>query len=441
MAADLSEGEIVRTIFKTSLPMVIAFFLHSIFNIVDAFFVGKISAEALAAVSISFPVVFLIISLGTGIGVGATSVIARFIGAKKYKQADNAAEHAVLSAVVLGIFLGLIGLLSAPMLFDWMGAEESVKILALDYLNILLFFAVFMLLAMVGNSILRGEGDMKTPMIVMGFSAILNIFLDPIFIFTLGLGVKGAALATVISRGLGLLYLSYYIFSGKSWIRLKLKDFQYNFNYIKRIFSVGIPSSLSNISMSLGIFLLTVIVTGFGTNALAAYGIGFRLDSLAILPAMGVSVAVISIVGQSIGAGKITRAREVTWKAGIMASALMCIIGIFFYIFAPQIIAIFNREPEVVEHGTSLLRILPFSYLVVGLMMCFSGAFLGSGKGVLSLIAHFSRAILFSVPLAYFLSRSLGIAGIWWGITLGSFLGFLVGLFLFKFSGWEKTRI
>jgi putative MATE family efflux protein len=465
MGEDLTEGGVVKTIVKTSIPLMIAFLLQSAFNVVDAFFVGRIGAEELAAVSISFPIVFLIISIGSGIGVGTTSVVARFIGAKKYRKADNVAEHALLIALITGVILSFTGLLMAPMLFDWIGAGGNLKSLALDYIDVLLCFSTFILLAMVGNSILRGEGDMKTPMIVMGMSAILNIILDPVFIFDsptlnnllasiplfdsiapnlnigLGLGVRGAAIATIISRSFGFLFMMYYILSGKSWITLDFRNFMYNLGFIRKILSVGVPSALSNITMSAGMFLLTVIVGLFGIDALAAYGIGFRLDAIAVLPSMGVSIAVISIVGQSLGAGKIDRAKSVTLKAGIMSSVFMTLIGLLFYVFAPQIISIFNSEPGVVEHGISFLRIIPLSYIVVGIAICISSAFIGSGKAILALLVTILRVVIFSVPAAYLLSRSYGVPGIWWGIVLGSFLGFAVSMLLFKFSSWERTQL
>ena len=158
MAMDLTEGNILKTILKTSIPLIIAFLMQSIFNLVDAFFVGQISPEALAAVSISFPIVFLIISLGTGIGAGANSVVARFIGAGDYKKADNAAEHAILSAIVISVVLTVVGILSSPFLFSLMGAEGEVRTLAVDYLNVILSFSAFMLVGMVANNILRAEG-------------------------------------------------------------------------------------------------------------------------------------------------------------------------------------------------------------------------------------------------------------------------------------------
>jgi putative MATE family efflux protein len=438
MGSDLTEGGVVSTLLRASAPMVLAFLLQSSFNVVDAFFVGKISPEALAAVSMSFPLVFFVMSVGTGVGVGATSVVARFIGAKEYKRADNAAEHALLASLILGIALTVLLLPGVSYLFDVMGAEGSLKVLGIEYIEIILAFNVVSVLTMVATGILRGEGDMKTPMLVMAASALLNVILDPFFIFTLGLGVAGAAWATVLTQAMGLAYVGYHMLSGRSWIRLRPADFSYDFEYVRQVFVVGIPSSLSNIIMSVGMFFFTVLVASYGTEAIAAFGIGFRLDSLAILPALGVSVAVVSVVGQCVGAGKYERARQATMTAGVLSSVMMVCVGALFFAFAPQLVAIFNSDPKVVEYGTSILRILPLSYLVVGFAISITGAFLGSGKATLALAATFCRVLAFSVPMAYFLSSAVGLSGVWWGIAAGSFLGFLVSLILFRFGGWDR---
>ena len=441
MEHNLSEGSIIKTIFKTAVPTVIAFSLQSAFNIVDAIFVGMISAKALAAVSISFPIIFLIISLGTGLGIGSTAVVAQYIGAKKPREADNAAEHSLVAAITTGVLLMIVGFIITPTLFDWMSAQGELKELALSYINILLIFSPLMLVLMVGNSILHGIGDMKTPMIVMGASAILNIILDPIFIFTLGLGVEGAAYATVLSRTIGFIYLMTYLLRGKSSLSFDFRNFHFQPNYIKKIYSIGIPSSVSNIIMSIGMFIFTVIVGAFGENALAAFGIGFRLDSLALLPSMGVSVAVISIVGQSLGAGKPKRAVSAAITGGLLASVFMTFLGVVFYVFAPQIIGIFNSEPEVLEYGISFLRIIPFTYLIVGVAMSISGAFLGAGKANYALLTTFLRVLIFSVPAAYMISRIYGVEGIWIGIVIGTYLGAISSLILFKYTNWNKISI
>ncbi len=438
--ADLSEGPLIQTIIKTSVPTMVAFLLHSAFNIADAIFLGWISAEALAAVSISFPIVFLMIALGSGIGVGATSVVARYIGSKQEKKASIAAEHGILSALVIGVVLSICGILMAPYMFRMMGADPGLEDLAISYINIILVFSPLMLTAMVANSILRGEGDMTTPMKVMAAGALLNIVLDPLFIFTLKLGVEGAAYATVLSRTIAFIYLFWHMLSGRSQVRIKPFEFTYEAAHIKDIFLVSIPSSISNVLMSFGMFMFNVIVGAYGVEALAAFGIGFRLDSIALLPAMGIMMSTLAIVGQSLGAKKRERAREATVKGGLLAIGFMVMIGILFFAFAPQIVSIFNADPLVKKYAVSFLRTIPFTYLVVGMAMCITGAFLGAGKAMYALFVTGLRVLVFSVPLAYLGSSMMGIQGIWWGIVIGTYLAAFASVLLFYFTEWDRLE-
>ncbi|MFH1403064.1 MAG: MATE family efflux transporter [Candidatus Altiarchaeota archaeon] len=441
MGKDLTEGSVLKTIVSVSLPMVVAFTLQSTFNIVDAYFVGKLSASALAAVSISFPIVFLIISLSTGLGVGSTSLIARIVGEKNLEKAGQVAEHAFLLAVALSIIFTFVGVISAGPLFDLMGVESDVRQLGMEYITIILFGSIVIFTVMVGNSIIQGEGEMHVPMIVMSLSAILNIILDPIFIFTLGMGVRGAAYATVLSRSVGLLIILLYFLSGKSWIRLAFPRFSFNMEYVKGIFYVGVPSSLSNVFMSIGMFLLTLIVSGFGTEALAAFGVVFRLDSLAILPGLGISVGIVTLVGQNVGAGRYDRAREMTMKAGLISSVFMSLLGVVFFVFSRDIMALFNSDPLVIAYGSSFLRIVTFSYLVVGFSMSISGAFLGSGHPIPSLLLTLLRVIILSVPLAYILSSYMGLSGVWYGILVSSIASSVVAIIVFQNHCCRMTRI
>lgn len=438
MGKDLTEGSVLRIILVTALPMIVAFLLQSAFNIVDAYFVGKLSADALAAVSVSFPVVFLIISLSSGVGVGTTSLVARSIGQKNFGVAGEVAEHAFFIALFLGLFFTLVGVYLAPFLFDFMGVSGVVKELALDYIYVILLGSLIMFLAMVGNSVIQGEGEMKVPMYVMASAAILNIILDPLFIFSFGWGVRGAAWATVFARTLGLLVIVAYFFSEKTWIKLRFHRFGFRWDYVKGIFRVGLPSSLSNVTMSVGMFLVTYIVAGFGTESLAAFGIGFRLDSIAFLPAIGISIAVVSLVGQNVGAGKFERAEEVTFKAGLLATAFMSAIGLVFFVFPQAIVSVFNQDPVVVSQGVGFLKVIPLSYLFVGFSIAISGAFLGSGHAVPSFVLTIVRTIALSVPLAYVFSQDIGLSGVWWGMVVGAFAGTVVGVLWFRTGSWKK---
>ncbi|MFC2162223.1 MATE family efflux transporter [Candidatus Altiarchaeota archaeon] len=427
----------MRNILKASIPMVIGFLFHSTFNIVDAYYVGKISPEALAAVSVSFPIVFLIIALSIGVGTGTTSLVAMACGQKKLGKAARIAEHAILLSIIMSFLFTIIGLASIGPLFSLMGVEGEVEALGLEYLTIILTGSIIIFLTMVGSSIIRGEGEMKVPMIAICVSSVINIIIDPIFIFTFGWGVAGAAIATVISRSVGIIIFLAYLGSSRSWLNFDLHGFKFNIGYIKDIFKIGLPSSLSNVSMSLGMFILTVIVAGFGTEALAAFGIGFRLDSLALLPGMGISVAVITLVGQNVGAGHYERAKEMTYKAGLLATGLMTVIGSFLFFFPVFIIGIFNTDPLVIEYGSSFLSIIPFSYLFVGLSMSISGAFLGTGHPLPSFALTFLRAIVLNTLFAVVLSSVYGVSGIWYGIVLSSFMSFLLSV-VWMHVFWKK---
>ena len=217
---NLAEGSIVKNLISLSWPMMLAFTLQTGFNVVDAIFVGRLSALALAAVSLTFPVVFLMISLAAGAGVGTTSLIARLFGAKKAKEANNAAEHAYIIAFVLSILFTLSGLVFAKPLFIFIGATEELLPLVLDYSNVIFMGSIIMFIAFISNSILRGEGDMKTPMKVMMISTLVNVILDPILIFGFwfipSMGIRGAAIATVIARFIGMIIVLNHILSGKS---------------------------------------------------------------------------------------------------------------------------------------------------------------------------------------------------------------------------------
>lgn len=442
MRKDLTTGNITKTILVTAMPMVVALFLHTGFNIVDAIFVGRISAEAIAAVSLAFPIMFFIFSIAGGLGVGATSLISRYVGAKKIKEADNVAEHALLSALVLGIIMAILGLIFSRPLLILMGAG-SLTDLALSYINVIFMGAIFTLIFVVGNSIFRGEGDTKSPMIFMSLATVVNIILDPIFIFLLGFGVKGAAIATIISNILGALVVMGAFYIGKSSIKISPKDFKFDFKIIKDIFKIGIPSSLSQVSMSISLFVLTRIVSVFGPYAIAAYGIGFRLDSIAVLPALGLMMALIPIMGQNIGAKKFDRAEKTAYKTAIIAASFTGFVGLIFLLFPYVFVTLFNNQPEVIKFGVSYIRIVSLSYIFAGVGISIGGAFLGAAKPISALVLTLLRVIILAIPLALIFAfpLNLGLAGVWWAISISAVIASITSLLWFRTGRWKKAQI
>jgi len=443
---DLLNGSISRNIWKMGWPMVVAMIFQTGFNLVDTLFVGMISPQAIAAVSMSFPLIFLIIAIGAGMGVGANSVISRYIGANKNKEADNAAEHSLLITIIVSIIITIVGIIFAEPLFRLMGAGDDILHMTVDYTRIIFGGSLFMFAAFIGNSILRAEGNAKTPMKVMMTATFLNIILDPIFIFGFGpiprLEVKGAAIATVIARSIACFVVWYYLFKGKAFIQFKLKDFKYRFNYIKEIFRIGFPASLSQMSMSLGMMFLFKIISLFGTYPIAAYGIGMRLDAVAFMPAIGISTAVITIVGQNIGAKNFKRAEQTAWKASFMIFLFMEFIGLVFFLFPEFFIGIFTNDINVIRYGTSYLRITALAYGLIGISMAISSAFQGAGKGIQTLVITSLRLFVVSVPLAFLLSVvfEMGVTGIWIGMLISAIVSFIVSVVWFRAGTWKKGK-
>ncbi len=441
---DLTKGSISKNILSLALPMMLAFMLHTGFNIVDTIFVGRISALALAAISITFPVIFLIIALASGVGIGVTSLIARLLGGGRKKEADNAAEHALLLAVVLGIIFTIAGLTLSKPLFILIGATKEMMPLVLKYVHIIFGGSFFMFFAFMGNSILRGEGDMKTPMKIMMLGTILNIILDPFLIFGIGpfpkLGIAGAALATVIARSIAAMYALSYLLKGRAHIKLHFKQFKFKFKIIKDILSVGIPASLSHTVMSLGMFFMMKIVALFGPFAIAAYGLASRLDAVAFLPAVGISTAVITIVGHNIGAKNFKRAEKTVWIATLMAMAFMGFIGIILFLFPEFWIGVFNKNTDIITYGSSYIKTISLLYMLMGVGIIIPSAFQGAGKGYPSLILSVLKLFILSIPLAYILSKIYGVIGVWYGIAISIIVSAIVAAIWFKLGTWKKGK-
>jgi putative MATE family efflux protein len=442
MRKDLTQGNVTKTILVTAAPLVLALLLQTGFNIVDAIYVGRISAEAIAAVSLAFPIMFFIFAIASGIGVGATSLIARYIGSKKYDKADNVAEHALLSGLILGLLFTILGLKFGKPLLLLMGANSLVE-LTLSYINVIFIGSSFMIIFVIGNNIFRGEGDTKTPMKFMMVATITNIILDPIFIFALGYGVMGAAIATVISNFMGFVAVILGFTTGKSSVKIKPKHFKFDLKIIKKIFAIGIPSSLSQVSMSISLGIMMKIVSIFGIYAVASFGIIFRLDSIAILPAIGLMMAVIPIVGQNVGAKKFDRAEKTAYSTAIMAALFTGIVGLIFFTFPSQFIMIFNTNPEVINYGVMYLRTVTLVYAFIGVGISISGAFLGAGDPIPALVTTLLRVIFVLIPTTLLLAFkfNLGVLGIWLAVAISIVISAITSLIWFKQGNWKKKHV
>lgn len=442
---DFTQGSVLGHIWALSMPTMIAFALQTSFNIVDTIFVGRLGAEAIAAVSIVFPVMVFIIALGAGTGIGASSLVARFMGGKKFDEAGRVAEHAVLVALFFSVILALLGSFFARPLFVLMGATPSVLSLSMSYNRWIVGFCGFVLVFITLSNILRGEGDAKTPMKYMIVSVLTNVVLDPLLIFGPWffprLGVEGAAIATVISQGVGCALLIAHVLSGRSLVKFAFRKFKYSFDIVKGIFSVGIPASLSHVVMSVGMVFITKIVAYFGPAAIAAYGIGYKLESISFHFAIGIALAVVTLVGHNFGAGNLRRAKGVAWVASGLSMVVTFFIGLAFFLTPNFWIRIFTSDASVIGYGVSLVRVLALFFAFTSLGITIESAFQGFGRGMPKFLLTLLRLGVLAVPLAYMFSKSFGLVGVWYGLAISYCVSGLVAVLWFRLSSFEKSKV
>ena len=420
-------GEPKKAILKLSVPIMIGMLVQAVYNLADGIWVAGLGADALAAIGLFFPFFMVIMALGAGIGIGGSSAVSRKIGAGTKKDAENTALHTFLIALVVSILLSLLIFPFINRIFSGLSGNGEVGAMAADYAKILFGGAVIIILVNIGNAVLRGEGNVKKAMYGLILGAGLNIILDPIFIYWLGLGVAGAAIATLISFTVSFLLFSYWLFIKKDiYLDLNLKRFNFNKNILKEILWVGIPSALAQFSMSLSmIFLNIIIVATGGTNGVAIFTSGWRVIMFGVVPLMGMAAGVTAVTGAAYGAKskyKLKTAYFYAIKVGIL---MELIIAGFVFVFAPVLANAFSYSEGSAEIYNSLvdfLRITCLFYLAVPLGMLTSALFMGVGSGVNSLIATILRTFVFQLSTAYLLGVvfGFGLTGIWWGIVAGN---------------------
>lgn len=398
-----------KAIWKLALPMMAGMGIQTVYMIVDMMFIGRISGEAIAAVAFIMPLMFFILGMTAGLGSGVTASIARFIGMKDKQSADNSAEHAVIIATVMSTVLVSIGLIYGQKMIRLLGVPNDLMSMSWSYLKTITFGLPFMIFSMYFRSILSGEGDMKLPMIVAGLGTVLNIILDPIFIFTLKLGVMGAAVATVVSQIIVFLIFVFMIFFKEhTYIRFQLKDFSPSFYIIKDIMVVGIPASISMMIMALGGGIFNRILIFYSTDAVAAYQIGHRIEHIVFLPIIAIATAITTLVGMFYGAGEMEKVKSIVKYAITRSISITVIFSVCIYIFAPWIVSGFTSDPNITEISVTFLRLITLIYPLIPIGMTSGRVLQGFGKGLPMLVLTIVRVGGISAPLALFFSFVLG---------------------------------
>ena len=444
---ELLQGSIARNVWALATPMMLGNMLQTAFNVVDMIWVGKLGGTAIAAVAMSGSILMVIMTLIIGIATGTTAMVARFTGAGNGKKANEVAMQSLILSFIASSLLAAAGFVLAEGMLKLLGGTPEVVALGTGYLRILLVGGTVMFLLFLTGAILRGAGDALTPMVILIVATLLNAVLDPLMIFGIGflppLGVNGAALATVLARGVGVVIAFRVLFHGNSSIRLEWRDLKINFGLIWRITRLGVPSSIQMSLRSLMGVVLMAIVAKYGTYAVAAYGVGLRIMMLVLMPAFGLAMATATLVGQNLGSGEPERAHLSAWTATRFTMLIMVTVGIIFFLFAPDLISFFNTNPQVVETGAAYLRITSLGYLFIALGVVLGRALNGAGDTVSPMVITFISLWCLQIPLALILPAGfhLGVAGVWWAILISTVIHGTIITAWFQQGRWKLKEI
>lgn len=429
-----------RSIWKLAIPTIFANLVQVLYSFVDAFWISTLKNASLgvAGIGLAQPLNFAAISLAGGIGVGVNSLISRSIGAKDYESANKAASHGIYLSLIISGISSIILFIFSKTIFAALGAGEALP-QAILYGRIVFGAMPVSFLVFIMNSILRAEGDTRRSMIAMVTGSVLNMVLDPIFIFVFKLGVAGVAVATVISQIVSLAMLMYWaLFEKTTFVKIKLRGFKFEPSIIGEIIKVGFPFALSQFLISFSQMLFNHLTAQIrGPEGIAIYNVGMRFNQIAVLPSLGISASTISVVGAWYGSKNremLKRSIIESWKLGVK---IQTIIAIFIYTSAPLLARIFANDvsmkqlmPEVV----GFLRITSLSYIFIPIGMFTSSAFNGMGQGIKAAVLAFLRLLVIAYPIARILSINfnMGLTGVWWGINLAPLGASIIALIWLK---------
>lgn len=445
--ADYTEISIGKGVFLLAVPMILELMMESTFAVVDIYFVGSLGPSAVATVGLTETYLFLLYSIGMGLSMAVTAIVARRIGEKDKEQAGLSAVQAIFLAVVVSLPFAVVGIIYARDLLGLMGADEWTLQHGYPYMQWMLGGNAVILLLFVINSIFRGAGDPSIAMRVLWLANGVNIVLDPVLIFGLGpfpeLGIQGAAIATNIGRGVGVLTQLWLLFRGGKHIRVLRSHVILKWEIIFRI----IRTSLGGIgqmivAMTSWIFVMRILAN-FGSHAVAGATIALRIMMFTMMPAWGMSNAVATLVGQNLGAKKPDRAERSVWVTGFWNMLFLIVVSVFYFLFSETLVGIFTDDEAVISVGGKWLTIVSYSYFVYAWWMVAIQAFNGAGDTATPTKINLVFFWLIQIPLSYFMAKTLGMeySGVFWAIFISETSVGLFTLWLFKRGGWKTVQV
>jgi len=472
-AVDVVDGELLKPMLVLSLPIIATNTLQVGYNLADTFWVGRLGQEAVSALSFSWAIVFLLISLAGGFTVAGTVLVAQNKGADREDRVDRVAGQTIAFVIGLSVLLSIAGYLLTPDLLELIGAVPGTAEyrLSVEYTRTMFLGIPFVFGFFIFQALLQGWGDTRTPLYLMAFGVVLNVLIDPFFILgfennvlfealglvaleeTLyaatgfaGFGVQGAALATISARGLGAAIAFGLLLSGRVGIAPSLSDFRLRRETVEKIVRIGAPSSVEQSTRALGVTVLTALVALTSQEAVAAYGIGNRITSLVFLPALGLARGTNTVVGQNLGADQVDRAKRAVFAAAGMVAVVLAGFGVVAVTFAEPITAVFitgDKSDLVISIGADYLRIVGPTFLFLGAFRVVQGGFRGSGSTTTAMAFSILALAAFRAPISYGLVTwgGMGATGVWYGIAASNVLILLVAFAWFLRGTWTESVI
>jgi putative MATE family efflux protein len=444
---DLTQGSISKNLWALALPMVLGLLAETALGLIDMFYVGKLSPQAIAAVSMARLISWMLMIFVEGLCIATTAMVARFYGAGEREMANRVGNQSILLGMSSSLLLGIIGYYFSEDILRLVGAGPDVIAVGLGYMQILFLGTITMFLLLLCDALLRGAGNTVLPMKIFAFTCVLTAMIDPLLIFGLGpfprLEVTGAACASVFSRGVGAILVIYLLSHKNSKVRISLKNLKVEPDIMWRLIKIGVPGTLRLGLWSTADLVLMKVIALFGTFAVASYGIGLRLESLVFMIGISIAASSATLVGQNLGAAQPERAEKSAWTAVGHSSLILSIISILYFFAASPLLALFTNDTEVLRIGIIYLQITAVCYIFRGVGQIMGSSLNGAGDTIPPLIVTAISMYCTKLPLAYILSTRTewGLTGIWVAIVISYILYAFAMTLWFNKGKWKKKAI
>jgi len=438
-------GNIRKVLLSLALPVILANAIQTLYQVADTYWVSRLTDSDLSVAAVNFvgPLVFVSMAFGIGMNIAGTSIISQFIGMGRGKESRNVAGQLVSFSLVFSLILGLAGAVLGKNILALLGARDMMLEYGWDYLGPVFLGMPTMFVFFAFQSIKQGQGDTFTPMLLSGASVLLNILLDPLFMFVFKMGIAGAAWATVLARALCTIAGMYLLFCTHNGIRLSIKDLRFNGRILKKIVKIGLPAGVGQSIEGLGFMIMNIFVLSFGDFTVTAFGIGNNITSLILLPAMGFGSALAAVVGQNLGAQKVERAIKAVKESMFLSVAILIAGGIGMYFASPAIVGIFSKEPIVLKQGVEYLRLTAIGIPLMGIFQALVGCFQGAGHTFMAMMITSGRLWAVRIPLILLLKHVTPLAekSVWYAMVSSNLFICIFGLILFAGDRWKQRIV